>query len=208
MPHLTRRRSCASHYRVPTTACSDLYIALTVRHRFTRTVRGLKIHLSLIYRLTVEDIARDSPTPAHVHSSVLRTVERLDMSTTMSFRRTARRHLRAHSTHQYAQEHPLTSKQSKHDPVAYKSRIERVLRRSRSLNNVRSLDSDNPAVVARATRLSNLYGVSLGSELARKGAAVQRSSRRKRQRQRGHSAAHYISGSSAAPPGSANDHDR
>lgn len=80
-----------------------------------------------------------------------------------------------------------------------------MLRRSRNLDNVRSLDVDSPALVARATRLSNLYGVSLGSELARKGAAVGSSCRR---RQRRHTSSSVYCRSSAVTPGSASDHDR
>ncbi|CAN0221540.1 unnamed protein product, partial [Scytosiphon promiscuus] len=50
-------------------------------------------------------------------------------------------------------------------------RIDKVLRKSRSAHDVRSLDSSCPApLIARATRLSNLYGVSRGTRLARKGA--------------------------------------
>lgn len=62
--------------------------------------------------------------------------------------------------------------------VPYYNRIERVLEMSRSIDDVRSLDASCPALVARATRLSNLYGASLDSRLARKGAGE--STRRRR----------------------------
>lgn len=51
------------------------------------------------------------------------------------------------------------------------SRIRKVLQKSQSSHNVRSFDPSCPAsLIARATRLSNLYGVSLTTKLARKGA--------------------------------------
>ncbi|CAN0327562.1 unnamed protein product [Ectocarpus sp. 6 AP-2014] len=50
-------------------------------------------------------------------------------------------------------------------------RIERVLRKSQSEHNVRPLDPSCPApLIARAFRLSNLYGISPTTKLARKGA--------------------------------------
>lgn len=53
------------------------------------------------------------------------------------------------------------------------------------MENVRSLDADSPALIAQATRLSNLYGVSLGSELARKGVKEGGCRRRRRRRNLG-----------------------
>lgn len=61
-------------------------------------------------------------------------------------------------------------------------RIEKVLRKSQSADNVRPLDPQCPASsIARATRLSNLYGVSLTTKLARKGAGERPSRRRHQQ---------------------------
>ncbi|CAM9413621.1 unnamed protein product, partial [Ectocarpus fasciculatus] len=55
--------------------------------------------------------------------------------------------------------------------IAEIERIERVLRKSQSAQNVRALDPSCPApLIARAFRLSNLYGVSPTTKLARKGA--------------------------------------
>ena len=53
---------------------------------------------------------------------------------------------------------------------------------SRSIDDVRSLDAGCPALVARATRLSNLYGASLDSRLARKGAGESTCRRRRDKR--------------------------
>ncbi|CAN0402350.1 unnamed protein product [Ectocarpus sp. 12 AP-2014] len=58
-----------------------------------------------------------------------------------------------------------------HTRIAEVERMERVLRKSRSEHNVRPLDPGCPApLIARAFRLSNLYGVSPTTQLARKGA--------------------------------------
>ncbi|CAM9261269.1 unnamed protein product [Ectocarpus sp. 8 AP-2014] len=58
-----------------------------------------------------------------------------------------------------------------HSRIAEVERIERVLRKSQSEHNVRPLDPRCPApLIARAFRLSNLYGVSPTTKLARKGA--------------------------------------
>ncbi|CAM9309777.1 unnamed protein product [Ectocarpus sp. 13 AM-2016] len=58
-----------------------------------------------------------------------------------------------------------------HTRIDEVERMERVLRKSRSEHSVRPLDPDCPApLIARAFRLSNLYGVSPTTKLARKGA--------------------------------------
>ncbi|CAM9326054.1 unnamed protein product [Ectocarpus sp. 4 AP-2014] len=58
-----------------------------------------------------------------------------------------------------------------HSRSADVERMERVLRKSQSEHNVRPLDPSCPApLIARAFRLSNLYGVSPTTKLARKGA--------------------------------------
>ncbi|CAN0374515.1 unnamed protein product [Hapterophycus canaliculatus] len=70
-----------------------------------------------------------------------------------------------------------------HTRTTEAARIEKVLRKSQSAHEVRSLAPSCPSPLrARAIRLSNLYGVSLDTKLARKGAGERPGRRRLPQR--------------------------